>query len=218
MNRFPGPTARSFLWIGLTALALGLFIDITKDLLEGEVNFIDQSILLAVGRIRVPWLTVAAVDVTALGSITLILLFSAFALIALLMLHDRAGALQLLFAIAGAELWTAITKNTFDRPRPEVISHLVAVSGYSYPSGHSLIAAAAYTTLAILACHYVHSARARILVLSMAGSIIVLVALSRVYLGVHYPTDVASGIALGSAWACVLAGVFALRRASKPST
>ena len=211
MNRISVPTVRSLFWIGLTALAFGVFIDITKDMLEGEVGLLDQSILLAIGKMRAPWLTVAAVDLTALGSFTLVLLFSAFTVITLLMLHDRAGALQLLSALAGAGLWTAFTKNTIERIRPEVIPHLVEVSGYSYPSGHSLIAASTYMTIAILACHHLHTARARIAILSMAALMIVLVGLSRAYLGVHYPTDVASGIALGGAWAFVLAGVFSLK-------
>jgi undecaprenyl-diphosphatase len=211
MNRIPVLTVRSFFWIGLTALAFGVFIDITKDMLEGEVGFLDQSILLAIGKIRAPWMTVAAVDLTALGSVTLVCLFSAFTVITLLMLHDKAGTLQLLSALGGASLWTALTKHTIERTRPEVIPHLVEVSGYSYPSGHSLVAASAYMTIAILACRYLHSARARIAILSMAALMIVLVGLSRAYLGVHYPTDVASGIALGGAWAFVLAGVFSLK-------
>ncbi len=161
MNRIPVLTVRSFFWIGLTALAFGVFIDITKDMLEGEVGFLDQSILLAIGKIRAPWMTVAAVDLTALGSVTLVCLFSAFTVITSLMLHDKAGTLQLLSALGGAALWTALTKHTIERTRPEVIPHLVEVSGYSYPSGHSLVAASAYMTIAILACRHLHSARAR---------------------------------------------------------
>ena len=92
MNHIPVASARSFFWIGLTALALGMFIAITKELLEGEVNALDRSILLAVAGIRVPWLTVAAVDVTALGSFTLVLVFAAFALIAMLKLRIEPAA------------------------------------------------------------------------------------------------------------------------------
>ena len=211
MNRVPILTVRSWFWIGLTALAFGVFIDVTKEMLEGEVGFVDQSILLTIAKIREPWMTAAAVDLTALGSATLVVLFSVFAVITLLMLHDRAGTLQLLSALGGAALWTALTKNIIERARPEVIPHLVEVTGYSYPSGHSLIAASTYMTIAIVACHHLRGARARIAILSMAALMIVLVGLSRAYLGVHYPTDVASGIALGGAWAFVLAGVFSLR-------
>jgi len=73
----------------------------------------DSAILLAVARRRTPWLTIASVDVTALGSITLVVLFSAFTLVVLLALRDRLGALQLLGASAGAGMLTLVTKIAF---------------------------------------------------------------------------------------------------------
>jgi hypothetical protein len=73
------------------ALAFGIFVRITRELSEGDVGAMDNAILLAVARRRTPWLTIAAVDVTALGSITLLVLFSAFTLVVLLVLRDRLG-------------------------------------------------------------------------------------------------------------------------------
>ena len=91
-----------------------------------------------------------AVDLTALGLITLIALISTVALWVLLLLKDRMGALQLLAASLGAGIVTNITKNFIDRARPEEVTQLIQVSGFSYPSGHSLAAASLYLTVAIL--------------------------------------------------------------------
>jgi undecaprenyl-diphosphatase len=166
--------------------------------------------MLVVAKIRVPWLTAIAVDVTALGSITLVTLFAALMFVVLLALRNRIGALQLAIASIGAAFWTEVTKNIIERARPEVIPRLVEVSGSSYPSGHSLAATSTYFTIAILVGHRLESAPARIAILAMAGLMIVLVAFSRVYLGVHYPTDVAGGVALGGAWGFFVAGTFSL--------
>lgn len=210
MNRIPIHAGRFFLWLGLTALALGIFVDITKDLLEGDVDAIDRAILLAIAKARAPLLTSAAVDLSALGSVTLVTLFSAVTLAVLLMLRDRIGSLQLLSASAGAALWTVATKDIIERARPEVVPRLIEVSGFSYPSGHSLAAASLYLTIAIIVRRHLQTAPAQMAILAMAGLLIILVGLSRVYLGVHYPTDVASGVSLGAAWALLLAGGFSL--------
>jgi len=75
---FSARAGRLSLWLGGAALAFGMFVRITRELIEGEVGAVDSAILLAVAKRRTPWLTTAAVDVTALGSITLVVLFSAF--------------------------------------------------------------------------------------------------------------------------------------------
>lgn len=216
MSRDLTKTAILFFWAGATALALGVFLDITKDLLEGEVNTLDQSILLTIAKARTPWLTVAAVDLTALGSITLVALFSALAAVTLLAWRNRMGALQVAAALGGAALWTLAAKDLIDRPRPEVVPRLIEVTGYSYPSGHSLIAASVYFTIALLALPRLQTNLARGLLLAAAALFVLLVAFSRVYLGVHYPTDVASGVALGAAWAFFLAGCFSYLRRRAP--
>jgi undecaprenyl-diphosphatase len=195
-------------WLGTASLAFGLFIKITSELLESEVSGVDRTILIAFAKARTPWLTVMAVDLTALGSVTLVVLFSTIALCVLLLLRDRMGALQLVAASVGAGILTTTIKNYIDRPRPEVVTQLIQVSGLSYPSGHSLAAASLYLTVAILVCRHLQRIGYQIAILAMTVAIILLVGMSRVYLGVHYPSDVASGISLGAAWALLLAGCF----------
>jgi undecaprenyl-diphosphatase len=190
---------RLSLWLGGTALAFGMFVRITRELIEGEVGAIDSAILLAVAKERTPWLTTAAVDVTALGSITLVILFSAFTLLVLLVLRDRLGALQLVAASAGAGILTLVTKNIIERIRPEEAQQLIVVSGFSYPSGHSLSTSALYLTIAIIAGLYVQHRGARATIFLAVSAVLIVVGASRVYLGVHYATDVVSGISLGAA-------------------
>ena len=148
---FSARAGRLSLWMGGVALAFGMFVRITRELIEGDVGGMDSAILLAVEKKRTPWLTIAAMDVTALGSVTLVILFSAFTLVVLLVLRDRLGALQLLAASAGAGILTLVTKNIIERIRPEEAQQLIVVSGFSYPSGHSLSTSALYLTIAIIA-------------------------------------------------------------------
>ena len=170
----------------------------------------DSAILLAVARRRTPWLTIAAVDVTALGSITLVVLFSTFTLVVLLVLRDRLGALQLLGASVGAGILTLVTKNIIERIRPEEAQRLIVVSGFSYPSGHSVSTSALYLTIAIIAGRHVQHTGARAAIFFAVSAVLFMVGMSRVYLGVHYATDVVSGISLGAAWALLLGGSFTL--------
>jgi len=207
---FSARAGRLSLWLGGAALAFGIFVRITRELIEGDVGAMDSAILLAVARMRTPWLTIAAVDVTALGSITLVVLFSAFTLLVLLVLRDRMGALQLLAASVGAGVLTIVTKNLIERIRPPEAQQLIVVSGFSYPSGHSVSTSALYLTIAIIAGGYVQRSGARVAIFLAVSAVLIMVGASRVYLGVHYATDVLSGISLGAAWALLLAGFFTL--------
>ncbi|MBZ5636865.1 MAG: phosphatase PAP2 family protein [Acidobacteriia bacterium] len=207
---FSARTGRLSLWLGGAALAFLVFFRITRELIEVDVGAADRSIMLAVAKMRAPWLTSAAVDVTALGSITLVVLFSAFTLVVLLVLRDRMGALQLLAASAGAGILTLVTKNFLERIRPEEVQPLIVASGFSYPSGHSVSTSALYLTIAIIAGRHVEHSGARAAIFLAVSAVLIMVGASRVYLGVHYATDVLSGISLGASWALVLAGAFTL--------
>lgn len=209
---------RLSLWMDAASLSFGVFVKITSELRENEVHSLDSSILSAVAKIRRPWLTGVAVDLTALGSITLVALISAVAFSLFLSLRDDFAAWQLLINSLGAGISTGVTKNLVERVRPDDITHLVQVSGFSYPSGHSLVSASLYLTIAILAARYVPTTKSRVLLFGLATAVIFLVGMSRVYLGVHYATDVVSGVFLGVAWALLLAGCFSMmERRLKPS-
>ena len=123
---FPARVGQLCLWWDGALLAFGTFAVITRELIEGEVNSMDRGILLRVAKIRTPSLTSAAVDVTALGSSTLVVLLSAFTLLVLVVLRDRWGALQLLTAFAGAGILTLVTKNIIERVRPAEVGQRAA--------------------------------------------------------------------------------------------
>lgn len=208
--RLSGQGKRLPLWLGAASLSFGIFMKITSELRENEVHHLDLSILTAVALIRRPWLTGVAVDVTALGSITLVTLISVAAICILLSLRDFFAAWQLLLNSLGAGVWTQIMKNVIERNRPNEVTHLVQISGFSYPSGHSLASASLYLTIAILAARHLPTAQGRVLLFGLAIAIISLVGISRVYLGVHYASDVASGASLGIAWALLLTASFSI--------
>ncbi len=110
----------------------------------------------------------------------------------------------LLAAVLGETLLSSGLKALFDRPRPDIVPHLVHVSSKSFPSGHASSAAAIYLTVAALIAAQVQRQGVRVAVFTVAGAVAFLVGASRVYLGVHYPTDVLAGWSFGAAWAAIV--------------
>lgn len=172
---------------------------------SGTTDF-DLSVFRYVHRLRSPFLSNAAVFVTEFGRTPVALLFSIVA-----WRRSRAMAIHLATATLGAEIVLEVLKLVIRRPRPIEILPLVHATGYSFPSGHSLVAAATYTTAAILICRGLRRRSHRILVTAAAVVTIALIASSRVYLGVHYASDVIGGILLGTAWAVILEHWYDLR-------
>ena len=198
-------------WSGAIALAVGTFIVVTHEtIVEKEGATVDGAILLWLAKLRTPRLTAIMVDLTALGSPTLVTLFTLVTFAILIVLRDRRGAVHLAIGSVGTWVWTAATKNIIEKARPTEVDHLVEVSGFSYPSGHSLAAAALYLTIAIVAGGHLKTGRAKAVLFAGASLLVALVGLSRLYLGVHYPSDVVSGVSLGTAWALILAVIVAV--------
>jgi undecaprenyl-diphosphatase len=199
----------SFILAGAAVLLLWFVSELSGELFEPDpapnlVVRIDRSILVAVSHWRRPWLNPMAVDFTALGGPTLLTLFTLLVLAVALVHGQRHTARHLLVASIGAALLNIGLKQFWTRPRPTEVSRLVQTAGYSFPSGHSMGSAAMLTTFAILSWQYVSSPAQRVAIMIVAGLLIALIGTSRVYLGVHYPSDVAAGIALGVAWAFTL--------------
>ncbi len=215
--RFSTSAGKLCLWWGGAALACGTFIWITRELSEGEVDSFDVAFLREVATFHAPWLLDAAVNLTAFGSSTLVTLISAFTLLFLLVLRDHLSAIQVFAASTGAVILTFVTKNSIERLRPVEAQQLIAVSGFSYPSGHTLSTTALYLTIAIVACRYIQGSTARVSIASAALIVSASVAASRVSLGVHYATDVASGFMLGAAWALLLNGFAVLYASRRPN-
>ena len=195
--------------VGAIAAAVGVFVAVTHTMRVEREATADVAILRGVAGLRAPSLTPVMVGITAMGSPVLIAAFTVAAFVGLIVRRDRWGIVQLAVASLGTWLLEAVTKNVFGRARPTEVTHLVPVSGYSYPSGHSLAATVLYLTIAIVAGRQLRATATKALLVAAACVLIAMVGVSRVYLGVHYPSDVVGGIALGTAWALLLTAIIA---------
>ena len=145
------------------------------------------------------WLEDMVRDITALGSVGVVGLIVVGVLVFLLLQHRPRSALFLIVAVVGGVVLGDLLKALYDRPRPDVVPHLVEVISESFPSGHTTMAAVVYPTLGAMLTRVVSRVRTRIYLLVLSAILACLVGLSRMYLGVHYPTDVLGGLAVGFA-------------------
>ena len=194
--------------IGLLGASLWAFISIAGEVLEGETSAWDRRVLLALRSAADPavpwgpaWVQEAARDATALGGFALLTLVTLAVIGYLLLARKRHAALAVFVAVAGGFVLSSLLKLGFERPRPDLVPHGSFVYTTSFPSGHSMMAAVTYLTLGAMLARVEASVRMKIYLLSVAIVLTVLVGVSRVYLGVHWPTDVAAGWAVGAAWA-----------------
>ena len=195
----------------LTALALAVFVTLARRVVDQQTFAFDQFILARLAEMASP----------ALTSFMLAVSDSATALVILPLLaviwfawgrRYPADWIALALSIAGATLLNQLMKEIFERARPTLMPHLEAVSGYSFPSGHSMAAMAFYPVLAYLLARRVPP-QWRFPIYILAGLWVLLVGLSRNYLAVHYPSDVLAAFAVTLPWA--LAVIF-LRRCYAP--
>lgn len=191
--------------LGLLLLALFAWAFIELSDAPGEVN---RRILVALRDpadlsrgVGGPTVEGIFRDITALGSGTLAILFAG-SFVGWLLLTGRPGAAVFVtVAMFGAWGLNELLKSAYGHERPDVVPHLMGASDPSFPSGHTMISAVLYPTMAELLGRLTPSRRERLYLMSIAIAIAVLVGLSRVYLGVHYPSDVLGGLAAGFAWA-----------------
>ncbi|MGZ9809401.1 phosphatase PAP2 family protein [Pseudoroseicyclus sp. H15] len=213
MSRLPDAITRRMEPATLGAIvviagALWGFVALASEMLEGDLHSFDETVLLALRTagdpavgIGGPQMQVAMRDLTALGGIVVLTIISLSVLGYLFLRRQRASALFLAAAIVGGQLISHLAKSGFSRPRPDLVPHGVEVATASFPSGHSMMAAVTYLTLAVMLARGESALRMRIFFLSVAALLTVAVGVSRVYLGVHWPSDVLAGWSLGAAWA-----------------
>jgi undecaprenyl-diphosphatase len=141
------------------------------------------------------------VEITALGTGTVVLMIVAISALFLALTRHRYSALLLLVATAGGLALNLVLKLRFDRPRPHVIVWGTNAVSSSFPSGHAMSATIVYSTVAYLAARLYKRMWPRIVTMLIAAIVIVAISISRLYLGVHYPSDVLAGAIIGLAWA-----------------
>lgn len=205
----------AFLAIGLVVAvgAVAGFAAVADEVMEGETRAFDVAVLRWMERQHTPQFDVWALEVTSLGSGLVVAMTVAVSSVFLWVTRHRYSVALLWTALLGAGLITRTLKTIFDRPRPDVFPWQTAyVDHGSFPSGHATTSMVVYLTLAYLVGRLADTRRLRALTLLVAAVLIALIGLSRLYLGVHYPSDVIAGYAVGFAWAtfCAL-GIEAVR-------
>ncbi|MCA9054908.1 MAG: phosphatase PAP2 family protein [Planctomycetaceae bacterium] len=196
--------------ISLLVLCAGLwgFVELADEVAEGDTASIDQRILLALRNpddlsdpIGPDWLEELMRDFTGLGGVGVVTFLTVAATGFLLLEGKRRAMLLLLTAVIGGVVASLLLKWSFDRPRPDLVPHGSYVYTSSFPSGHSMMAAATYLTIGALLARMHSDGRTKAYFLVLATLLTVAVGFSRVYLGVHWPTDVLAGWTIGGCWA-----------------
>lgn len=197
------------------------FIELADEVQEGETGVFDRTVLLSLRNpddradpIGPAWFEEVARDVTSFGGNAILILISLAVVGYLIMLRKRAAALLVVAAVGGGMLLSSGLKSLFGRARPDLVAHAVETYTASFPSGHATLSAVTYLTLGALLMRVHPQRRIKLYLLAVAVTLTVLVGLSRVYLGVHWPTDVLAGWCLGATWAmvCWLVALWLQRR------
>ena len=215
---------RLLLTMVAVAGAFAGFAALADEVAEGGTGRIDSLILLAFRAPGHPdiaigprWVQEAARDITALGGFTVLTLVSLLAT-AMLVIHGRRRqALVFVATVVLAQAASEVLKTWIDRPRPTLMGHLDLVYSSSFPSGHAMMTPAVYLTLAGILAAGERRRSEKLLLLGGAALLTVAVGVSRVYLGVHWPTDVLGGWTLGAAIALAAALVLHRTHVEAPS-
>ncbi len=199
----------AYLSVGLVAgiLAVWVFVALGQVVLGGATQAFDDGVLRWLAAYRTPVLDNIALQVTSLGNTAVLIMVLAIASVFLYLSRHRYSAYLLWIAVVGEKLINALLKNAYGRPRPSVVTHETQVVSLSFPSGHAMSAVVVYGAMAYLIGRLAPSRRLRRATWTTAVFVIVLVGLSRIYLGVHYPSDVIGGFLAGFAWVAILASV-----------
>lgn len=202
---------RNEIWLIVAVLVVGGlilgFAVLAEEVLEGDTSGFDLAVIMALRSggdpadpIGPAWLEEMGRDVTAFGSFAFLGFVFAATVGYLLLIRKRALALLMAVAVLGGVIISTILKLGFDRPRPD-IPHAARVFTASFPSGHATLSAITFMTLGALLTRVNVDQRVKAYFVAMAVFLTVMVGLSRLYLGVHYPTDVFAGWCVGAAWA-----------------
>lgn len=203
------PRRVPYVLAGLTALLCWGFAAVADEVIEGDTTWFDDAVTAFFREPGNPdelwgprWLEEAVRDVTGLGSFTVLgFVLIVTALYFVLTGHRRTAAF-VGFSVVGGTLLSNLLKELFDRPRPEMID-AGQVFTASFPSGHATMSAVVYLTLGLLLAEAMRASHLKAYFIGLGIFLTVAVGVSRIYLGVHFPTDVIAGWALGTAWALV---------------
>ena len=197
----------TFLLVGLCGF---LFVKLAGEVMAGDTLAFDRAILLSLRNpanladpIGPTWIEESARDFTGLGGHAILGFVTLATLAYLLLTRRRGAALLVLGAIGGGMVASALLKIGFERPRPDLVPHEVRVYTASFPSGHAMLSAVTYLTLGALLARVHSRRRVKLFFLGVAVVLTIVIGCSRVYLGVHWPSDVLAGWCGGAGWAAL---------------
>lgn len=197
--------------------ALWALAVLTQDVLAGETLRLDVGALNWFAQYTSPRRDIRALEITSLGSGTVVLAMSVIVGAILALFGHRPYALLIALSVGGGWILSPLLKGLFGRDRPQVVDWRVPHAGLdSFPSGHAMMGMVLYATLAYVVHRVGQRAWVSALAIVLAALIVALIGITRVYLGVHYPTDVLAGFAVGFAWTVFCAaGVEMLRKENR---
>lgn len=194
------PDISLFVGLGISALFLVLFSKVVwETFYEQDLAAFDMTVIALIRYPSGHWIDSVMLFITQLGSASVLLVLALGVLLLFLLRGWRREAKTLVICLFGAALLNQLLKVLFARARPELF-RLVEETGYSFPSGHSMVSFCVYGFLAYIFSRSVSSLRLRILAFAMAAVLVAAIGVSRIYLGVHYPTDVLAGFVAGGTW------------------
>jgi undecaprenyl-diphosphatase len=200
--------AGPLLTVGALSLLALAFVAIAGEVREGELAGFDRALMLALRHadnlaepIGPRWLREAARDITALGGNTILALVTLGAVAHLATTGKRGAAVLVAASVGGAAALSSVLKLAFARPRPDLVPHGMEVFTASFPSSHAMLSAATYLTIGILLARVQPGRGTKAFLVGAAIVLSLLIGASRVYLGVHWPSDVLAGWCGGAAWA-----------------
>lgn len=183
------------------------FVRIADWVKDQDIQGFDETVLRGLRNPDNPsvpigprWVGDVARNITALGSVPVLMLLVISVSGFLYLLGKRHAMVFLILCVVGGVILTVVLKEGFDRARPDIVPKLEAVTSASFPSGHSMMSAVVYLTLSVMVAGVFASMRVRVYVICVAVAVSLLVGLSRMFLGVHYPSDVLAGWTVGFGW------------------
>ncbi len=192
-----------FLLSGAAVAVVGTwaFSEIAETVRAGSTQPVDESIMRWIAQHQNPNVQSVMLEITALGTGTVVTMIVLVAGLFLWLNRHKHSAILLVAATLGGLVLDNLLKIGFNRPRPQVFKWGTYAMSSSFPSGHAMSSVIVYGTVAYLAARLQRNARSRVLTMLLALVIILLICASRLYLGVHYPSDIVAGLIIGTAWA-----------------
>src|ERR671921_1444040 len=195
--------------LAFSAFVVWGFFELTDEVVEGESRALDTAVLLWIHQTFPGWLDGTMRFITALGYYWVVLPLLVAAVLFFYQKGWRLSAILLLVSTGGSIVLTTVLKSVFQRTRPELFNSGYQASFYSFPSGHATAAVGFYGMLTMILAYRLHGA-ARWAVVGCGLLVVLLIGFSRLYLGVHYPTDVLAGYLSALLWLVCVGGVYAL--------